>query len=338
MGFKTAEPATRAPTVIKTATRAPSARPLATLAPSQPTFVITPAIGSGEAVEIPNYLTCVASESMTMEAGLQRAAEALQEPVLQSEAAMTVQFLQGGNVILPLAMTVEQSVASSFTTVTGTAPGIGVTEVAAGRAVSTTTVCNTSVSVAPTAGHLVVLALGLQGIGGAGFTITTVTGAGMTWVRLQQSEPSNGGAVSLWRSQSSTPGSGVLSVSVRATNHPIAWSLMSFSNVSTAGTDGSGAIIQSTNSAQSGGSSFVSGISMAPAAATRNLMVGAVCVEITSAETVSADTVGFTQVSFVRSTGAGRPLQTMWGASTSTHVCWRWDGDSTAAGVALEVG
>ncbi len=105
-------------------------------------------------------------------------------------------------------------------------------------------------SISPTANHLIILAVyGEVATGGS--NIPTVTGASMTWTKIDSrplTSPVGYNRITLFRSLSSTPGTGALTIDFASqTQRNISWSITDFDGIVTTGTNGSDAIIQSAS-------------------------------------------------------------------------------------------
>lgn len=373
MGFKTAEPATRAPTRYKPpggfslieSTRTPTIRSLATIAPSPPTKVKTPAIGSGVVVEpllttllliseqsLQREFVAIANYALTQETLVSTFENSTAPPSFQETSATLTQesivSLQAPTKLYSFdlkseakqrqehqptyKLTEEGVVASSQTTVgTGIVASVladGITLTTAGTGAATAH--ETTASVAPAAGALLVLAF-VTGFASA----KSVTGLGCTWVQMAASPAAGTSAVEVWRTQSSSPGSGLVTINFSALQTDVRYSLMSFTGVSTASTEGAGAIVQIQSTVSTVFDALGATVRMNAPAAARNLMVGVLGQTESS---VHVPGPNFTVLSDIGHTGGGRRLHTQYGASTSTAVSWTWSTGSSFRAIAFEVG
>lgn len=113
----------------------------------------------------------------------------------------------------------------------------------------------TTASISPSANALVLLTI----IGSSGplTNPSAVSGAGLTWVNVQNINDGSARHCSVWRGMSSSPSSGALTITW--TNAVWAlWSVNEFSPVDTSGTNGSGAIGQTATAQQSSTSTGIS--------------------------------------------------------------------------------
>jgi len=107
-------------------------------------------------------------------------------------------------------------------------------------------------SVSPTADRLILVAITHNTDGGA-FSVSGVSGAGLTFTKINEVSIGSYTYVSLWRALSASPSSGQITIDFGAnTAWNIAWSVKEFAGVDTSGTNGAGAVVQSaTNTAAS---------------------------------------------------------------------------------------
>jgi hypothetical protein len=178
----------------------------------------------------------------------------------------------------------------------------------------------TTASISPAANSLVIVSVS-GGLNGG--TIPTVTGAGGTWTLIAYEDDAGGSGgnhgIALFRDLSASPGSGALTISFGSTaeNH-ITWSVDEFAGVVTAGTHGSGAVVQSvvgTATATNAGQT----VTLATLGSPNNAAYG--FLRSSSIPTVTAGSA-FTELANNHATGSS-VSEAEW-AINQTAVNWTW--------------
>lgn len=105
----------------------------------------------------------------------------------------------------------------------------------------------TTASITPTANRLVMLAC-LVSVGAQPTPTITVSGNGLTWVQVDTTATAAARTVVAFRAMGAAPSAGVVTINGTSLTACL-WSIVEFDGVDTSGTNGSGAIAQSFNSA-----------------------------------------------------------------------------------------
>ena len=103
----------------------------------------------------------------------------------------------------------------------------------------------TTASITPGANRLILLSIAQAASSGNGSPPSSITGNGLTWVRILPDiyDPGNHYGLYLYRAMGSSPTAGAISISfVGQTQDRFSWSVDEFDGVNTSGTNGSGAI------------------------------------------------------------------------------------------------
>ena len=160
-------------------------------------------------------------------------------------------------------------------------------------------------------------------------TNPTVTGNGMTWVRVLASNDSDGnGALSVFRAMNttSTPSTGAITVTFSGSQTRAAWTLSEFGNVDLTGTNGSGAVVQSsTLQIDTGSTSLIASTTLLAFASTNNAIYGQVYAENTGAgSTAIASFNGLTEITNqdLKSPASAIRMQDQWQATATTTSVW----------------
>ncbi len=171
-------------------------------------------------------------------------------------------------------------------------------------------------STSPGANKLILLAVGYY-TDGAGATISSVTGNGLTWVVVASTSFVSGFyRTYLFRAMGSSPSSGAATINFSVADiYNVAVGINEFSNVDTSGTNGSGAIVQSATNTSDSATSLT--VTLGAFGSTDNATFGAFGHPNASP---TAGT-GFTQLSEYHSVG--------WNRNIGTQTEWRSDNDTT---------
>jgi hypothetical protein len=195
----------------------------------------------------------------------------------------------------------------------------------------------TTASVTPTAARLQLLTV-MSAVSTGTPNIPTVTGCGLTWVRIGGFNFSATHRITVFRALGLTPTAGTLTIDfasggVSQTQTYGAWGLTEFANVDQSGTNGSGAIVQ-TVSANSGAVVTTLTVTLAAFSNVNNATFGALGV---GANRTITEGAGFTQLSEIAGSSPGATLATEWKNSNDTSVDWSWTTGSGASGVGVEI-
>jgi hypothetical protein len=192
-------------------------------------------------------------------------------------------------------------------------------------------------SISPAANRLCLIAVSSQGNGVLG-AIPTVTGAGLTWVQVHTfPSTDNLRRVTVLRAMGSSPSSGALTIDfggalqLRACYSVAQWG----SDVDTSGTNGSGAIVQSTdNLTTSTPVTFT--VTLAAFGNAGNGCYGVMCLN-SQGQTITAGT-NFTKIDDNSAGAEALQMCTEYYGANDTTVDWSTGGGaSTAFGIAIEI-
>lgn len=107
-----------------------------------------------------------------------------------------------------------------------------------------------SASITPSSNNLVLLTIALRNGNSINPSVSSITGNGLTWVKVNSvvydTTSTSRRTVEVWRALGASPSSGAVTVNFTETETAYAYSIDQFSGVDTTGTNGSGAIVQST--------------------------------------------------------------------------------------------
>lgn len=189
---------------------------------------------------------------------------------------------------------------------------ITVSNLTSGNTLTQATSYNTN-SISPSANRLIFLTVNSLFPSGVPNT-PTVTGASMTWTQVQ-TETSDHIRVTVFRALSSSPGSGVLTIDFGGqTQHDINYSIDSFTNVDTSGTNGSGAVVQS---AVGTGTSATPSVTLAALQNSSNVSFGALALEAGGVSITKGS--NFTELSNQNNSSTGLEVEY---AANQTVVNW----------------
>lgn len=188
----------------------------------------------------------------------------------------------------------------------------------------------TTASISPTAGKLVLLAVG-GNRGGAlpPSAAPTVSGNGLTWTQVDTVVDSTQRRLTLFRAFANNPSAGAVTITFAdVQTDGASWSFVEWIELDTTGTNGANAIVQSATNNVDAASMTVT---LASFAHVRNPTFGAVFTDGTGNITVGS---GFTELGEANSP---RTIETEWKAANDTTVDWSWTGTLNAQGIAVEL-
>ncbi len=201
----------------------------------------------------------------------------------------------------------------------------------AGSTTSGSTSFNTT-SISPGANRLVLLFVVSSDAGGADPGTPTVSGGGLsTWVHVRGRFYGGARRISCFRGMSASPGSGQVTIDFGGSNsqNSACWSIIEVADVDTSGSDGSGAVVQSTDLGATGTGSTISLAALQHANNIHICGVGTV-----AATTITPD-AQFTELSDQQQTVDDITLETQWARNevdcTPSHV------NTTHAYISLEI-
>ena len=186
-------------------------------------------------------------------------------------------------------------------------------------------------SISPTANSLVLVAT--RSNVGTTPNIPTITGASMTWVEITNTLfSSDNGQISLFRSLSSSPGSGALTIDFAGQSQDqIHWQISEFANVDRSGTNGSGAIVQSTTTTASSVTTITATLSAF--SSVNNATYG--CIGANNTKVFTAGS-GFTELG--QNNDNSRSIEAEWKNSNDTSVDWTVGANADNFGaIAIEI-
>ena len=190
----------------------------------------------------------------------------------------------------------------------------------------------TTASVSPTSNNLVLIAVHSVVGSGTG-NIPTVTGAGLTWVEVNHQYRSGVTTIliTVLRGLGTvTPGALTIDFAGQ-TQTQCSWSVNSFANIDTSGSNGSGAIVQSAVNTNTGTTTGLS-ITLSAFGSANNATYGAIN---KSGNNAPAAGSGFTELGTDTNT---QLIETEWKNTNDTSVDWTWGSESASSeGVAIEI-
>jgi hypothetical protein len=158
-------------------------------------------------------------------------------------------------------------------------------------------------------------------------TFTTVTGAGLTWVKISSASFSDvtnfqGGAMfrALVTSGATT---GALTIAVSPSSSRMYASVEEFDGIDTSGTNGSGAIVQS-NASFGGSPATSSSVTLSAFGSGSNVALSYVGKTGSSAFTPDASNGGYTELVDMTDSGTDGRFQTQWNTGSDTAVTTSW--------------
>lgn len=207
-----------------------------------------------------------------------------------------------------------------------------------GTTTSTVATSITTSSTTPTANALVILTIGVTD---DAFTIPTVTGNGMTWVVMATSTATASYRFYSFRSLSASPSAGAIQADWGANNQSrVIWMLDEFIGVDTSGSNGSGAVVQTSSTfVDSGGTQFPK-VVLQTFATSGNAAFGAIIGADQTLDTAITPGTQLTEISELEWATSDINMQTEWSSSTPSTSTVDWQFNQTldgAAGIAIEI-
>ena len=172
---------------------------------------------------------------------------------------------------------------------------------------------------------------------------TTLSGNGLTWVRVATVTWGTSTSVSprrrttLFRAMGAAPTSGTVTIAFGgASQTGCLWSIQQFAGVSTSGTDGSGAVVQSVTNWADNVSTGGLSITLAALSSSMNATVGGFSNRINSSTSLLAG-AGYTAFTGAAVTTPTMSLRAEWNAAGTTTVDMTQSAISDIAGIAVEI-
>ena len=188
---------------------------------------------------------------------------------------------------------------------------------------------HTTASITPTGNSLV---LAFIRIGATGITVSSVTGNSLTWVQVTTLDDGNN-AIFVFRALGASPTTGAVTIDLSAAAI-CAWSIVEFSGVTTSGTNGSGAVVQSATNVNVSTTSLT--VTLGAFSDAGNATTGGFYYASATLRTMTEGT-GFTVLGNVSTDTIGGIISE-WKATNDTSVDASISGTATfMMGVALEI-
>jgi len=180
-------------------------------------------------------------------------------------------------------------------------------------------------SVTPTANRLYLLSFTVRNTTASIADPSSVTGMGLTWVqvsRLRYDAASAFRDAFVYRALGASPTSGAISINFASAQTSCSWSVDEFDSIDTSGTNGSGAIVQTTSSTTTVGTGPTTNTTtLAAFSSVNNATFGAGFISDTPALYGTATVAsGYTQLGKSEPTTNGNATLTQWRADNSTSV------------------
>lgn len=192
-------------------------------------------------------------------------------------------------------------------------------------------------SVAPVGNRLILVAIAIQVFSGGTPTLS-LSGCGLTWEQIATLEFSTASTrIAVFRSMGAAPSSGPITITTTGggTKSGITWHVIEVGDVSTSGSNGAGAVVQSANNSSTGNSPNVLSVTLAALADAVNNATLAFFAN--DGASVAAPGTGYTELADTAAAGA-TALQTIYripGTTTpDVTVATDW---FDVAGIAIEV-
>lgn len=203
---------------------------------------------------------------------------------------------------------------------------------------TTAATSGTTASVSPSSNNLLLLSVCSRVAGGTP-NQPTITGNGVTWVLVNSADTggTNHKKLFVFRGMAVSPSSGTVVIDYAGqTQSGINWTVDQFSGTDTTGTNGSGAIVQSTTNVDTTGLSTTFTVTLAAFSNASNATFGAVEMD-TYVATVSPGS-GFTQLGTNNAEGSTNlGIFTEWTSANDTTVDITDGAASSFTGVAIEI-
>lgn len=198
---------------------------------------------------------------------------------------------------------------------------------------STDTTSYTTASITPTANRLVLAAVFVSRTG-ATPSQPTLSGNGLTWVLEESLDTGGAVKIFLFRAMGGSPSAGGVTIDFGTeTEIFCGWSISEFSGVDTSGTNGSGAVVQSTTGSATGAASL--SVTLGAFASTAHATYGCIGINLNTAITPGS---GFTELGEHNNSGTpNRSIESEFKATNDTGVDWSWTGNTTSHGIAVEI-
>jgi hypothetical protein len=184
-------------------------------------------------------------------------------------------------------------------------------------------------SVSPTANRLILVAVAIYTSAGTP-SVNSVTGNGITYTLIASAAAVDDGfgpyRIHLYRGMSASPSAGAITASLSGASDQCDFSISEFSGVDTSGTNGSGAIVQSTSGVVNEQTSLA--LTLAAFGAAGNGAYGCL---------VSYDDVPITPGTGWTELDDATQIQTQWRADNDTSPDWSWSGTRDAGAIAVEI-
>jgi len=189
----------------------------------------------------------------------------------------------------------------------------------------------TTASVSPTANRLLLLAVYTR-IGASAVAPTSVTGNGLTWVKVND-VGSTTANLSVWRALGATPSAGTIVIDFNGvTQTGCAWELSQFTNMNVTGTNGSASIVQSV--ATSFGAATSASVALAAFGNANNATYGAFGKATNEAITNGS---GFTTIANPFGATPVASMLTEFRSDNDTGVDASWVTSVASLGIGIEI-
>lgn len=192
----------------------------------------------------------------------------------------------------------------------------------------------TTASITPSANKLILLSVLSVQTGGP--PVPTITGNGLTWVEVDSNlnTTTNNRRITIFRAMGAFPSTGTITIDFGgSTQARCIWSVSEFDGVDTGGTNGSSAIVQTTETSATPGNATSVTLTLSAFADTANVAYGLMW--LFSAEDITNGS-GFTSI-YENSSGEGaQNMSTQYKLNDNT-VDWSWTSNVTYGAIALEI-
>lgn len=185
-------------------------------------------------------------------------------------------------------------------------------------------------SITPAANNLILATIVNEGVNNG---VPSLTGNGLTWVQVA-TQINSSDRTTVFRAMGANPSAGAVTIAISLTaNRCCLWSISQFSGVDTAGTNGSGAVVQSATN--SGTSSTPSVTLAAFGDATNNAAFGGFSGD--GLLTLTPES-GYTELANQQATAPNTVMEAEWKLGQDLAVTGSFGADAPRwAGVALEI-
>lgn len=238
----------------------------------------------------------------------------IQEAVTVSESVSV--SIQGAALSVNVSdnITISESVSKSIT-------GLACGNLTQGSSTTDGTVFTTA-SITPAANALLLLTI-ISRADAVQPTIASISGNGLTWVEIDHVDNDNSGSrrtIHLYRAMGASPSAGAVTITFNATQTACTWTIDQITGADTAGTNGSGAIVQSANNVNRGaGSTSITATLPSAFSNVNNGTYGAFGTGSVGTSPTAGS--GFSQISSVQETGeSSAALFTEWKNVNDTTI------------------